>query len=131
MSKIQKVKQHFRDNKKVYITGATCLTVGAAAGFLYPNRQIIISNIKMLNYKPTDNSTTINAQILVEAPGRRMHPGYVIRCNETGEVASSIRRMAEVIGVSNRDLAKHLRGEIPDVNGMTFTNLGEAVAQHA
>lgn len=103
MSKFTKIKLHFRENKKVYITGGVCLVIGALAA----------TKVIQINYKSPGATN-----ILVEAPKRNMHPGYLVQDNETGMTQPSLRAMAKATGVDRNKIKDNDRFEI----------LGEAVA---
>lgn len=125
--RIQKIKNHLQENKAVYITGGVCLAVGAVGGVLLSQQVNVKQVVDAWNFK-YKSPTTNNVTQLVVAPSRRMHPGYVIQCNETGETTSSIRRMADIMGLSRVQIQKHLTGDLENVAGFTFNNLGEAGA---
>jgi hypothetical protein len=120
--KIERAKAHLRENKKVYIAGGTGLVVGAAGVLLFGTEQIVIVDaIKVqLGWKsPTTNNITT---LLV----RRGHPGYVVRCNETGELFASQNRAASMMGINPSAISQQLSGKYEKANGYTFTKLGEA-----
>ena len=115
------IKQHFRDNKKLYFVGGTGAAVGAAAMFLLTRGNVqIVDSFRILS--PSKNTNVVVAQL-----ARRGHPGNVIRCLDTGEVFSSQRRAAELLGINRYELWEHLNGLKPDVSGLKFEKIGEAV----
>lgn len=112
-----RVKQHLKENKKVYLVGAGCLT----AGYLLRGRPEVKNIVDSFNIKyksPTSN-------LVITELARRGHPGNKILVNETGEVFASLRRCAEALGVHRIDLYRYFNNEIPDVKGFTFEKLGE------
>jgi hypothetical protein len=119
--KFEQVKIHLKEKKWVYISGAGLFLAGAAAGLAFG--QDGIQKIELLNIKIASPDNTQNIVVLA----RRGHPGYKIVCNETGESAASITRMAQLHGIDRMMLSKHLRfpEKFPDINGVTYTNLGE------
>jgi hypothetical protein len=121
---VEKVKQHFRDNRANYISGGVIAASAFTAGVAFSPQAITVVDafkFNVLNFSwksPTTNITTT----IIE---RRGHPGFKIRVNETGQEFASMRHLCKIMNISRFDLYKHLRGETPDVRGFTFTNLGE------
>jgi hypothetical protein len=116
-----KVVAHVQEHKEAWIAGGACFAVGLGAGVAVGGPQLI-QIVDAFNFKYKSPTTTQIINMLV----RRGHPGFVIRCNETGEVYASQRRAAEALGINRGNLWSHLQGERPSVDGHTFTNLGEA-----
>lgn len=121
MSKIDKIRTHISENKVAYIAGVAGVGVGAVlVGGMFYGRQIIIND--SLNVSVNSPKTNIVVANLT----RRGHPGNIIRCVETGEVFASQRRAAEALGLNRIDIYKMLKGELDNVKGLSFENLGEA-----
>lgn len=129
MNKIQNttkaVKTHVTKHKTAYLVGGG-VVVGAAAGFaaayyLSSNVTGDISLTAEVNegLMVGVNNGTINQLIA------RGHRGYEILCNETGESWASLRRAAEVADVSVDRMRKHVNGLAADIDGKTYTNVGE------
>lgn len=122
---VQRAKSHLQRNKKYYVTGASCIAVGALSAMAYSGR----SDVK-IRIKGDGNNVVGKAKhvTMVKAElERRGHPGNVVICLDTGEVFASQNRAASSTGVSPSVLSKHLSGKIPDAKGLKFQNLGEAV----
>lgn len=106
--------EHYQSHKEAYLVGAffafgaVCFGAGALSG----------PKVIQVIYKSPGAIQTVD---LV----RRMHPGYRVLCKETGEQWASIRRAASIHEVSVAHFMKHLRGELPDIGGLHFENLGE------
>lgn len=116
----RKVRIHYRKHKKVYLVGSYVVVAGAVfvvTRATIPSRGI--SNTAILVWR---NKQMIKLVI------RRGHPGYVVRCLETGEIFASIRRAAEANGISASTLRQHLAGKQDAVSGLHFEKLGEALA---
>ena len=111
VTKYQKIKRHLQENKKVYLVGVGAFVAG---GLIFRGGPEIKQIIRSFNYK----STTTN--IITTELERRGHPGFRFRNNVTGEVASSIHRMADIDKVSRYFIRKNTKGENP-----LYTNLGE------
>lgn len=112
----EKVKTHVKNNKKVYIAAGVGVAVGAGVVLCLGDR------VNVTQIAIGKNNVLKQTTLLV----RRGHPGFVIKCKETGEVFASQNRAAEALGVSARSIARHLKGEHPNAGGFTFENLGEA-----
>lgn len=123
--RIEKIKQHFSENRNAYIAGSVCLIVGVAGG-VFINRQLSVKQIvDMANIK-YKSPTTNNVIQLVIPPSRRMHPGFLTICKETNEITASVRSMAKLKGVNLGHLQQHLNGVRDNVNGLHFETIGEA-----
>jgi hypothetical protein len=120
--RLDKIKTHLKENKTAYIVGAAGVVAGAVVGGVVVYI-VAKSNTASISTEIHGNENVVT-NIVVNLQ-RRMHPGYKVACNETGEVFASINRTAEVMGLSPRRVSEQLRGLIPDVNGHTFVNLGE------
>jgi hypothetical protein len=122
--KVDKVKKHFVDNKKFYIGVGVGAAVATTVTVLIMNGRVPTEegSIKIIN-KIVGDHNSITTYLV-----RRGHPGFLIKCVETGEVFASQNRAAQVMGVSAQAIARHLKGENPHAGGFTFENLGEAVA---
>lgn len=118
---LEKTKNHFKRNRKIYISAGIGLTAGVAVGLLLNTKNIQIVDAIKLQYKSptTNNITQVNL-------ARRGHPGNVIVCNETGELFASQNRAADLLGLNRSNLSSHLKGKNPHVNGLTFRKVGEA-----
>lgn len=115
-----KVKTHFRENKKVYLAFAGGALLVYVAG---SRRDVEVnSNTKYLSINSPDHSTNV----VVTQLQRRGHPGNLVRCNETGEVFASQQRAAEAMGINPGTLSSHLNGKYDSAQGLTFERLGEA-----
>ena len=116
----QKVKGHFKKHKVKYIVGGTCAVVGVGVGIYLGNKGII--NVQLVNTGEVTQVQNIDKSINILS--RRGHAGDVIRCLETGETFASQKRAAEVYGVNQGDISKHLKGKKDSVKGMTFEKVG-------
>ncbi len=130
-NRVQKVKQHVRNNKTTYIVGASCLAVGAACSFVYFRSslvpEVIIApvqkNIALAQYKPSNHLTQ---QVTIELPARG-HRRNVIVNDNTGEIFASQNEAARKLGVSPACVSQHLNGSRDNLNGVVLKNLGENV----
>lgn len=124
--KIEKIKQHFRDNKKVYIAIGTTAVVTAAGAVLlvkYNNVKVTqkASQNALVNYKPTIHQEQI-VQVIIPPRG---NSGNAIQCDQTHVIFPSQNFGAKDMGLNPSELSKHLNGLKDSVNGFTFTKLTE------
>lgn len=119
--RIGKAVEHVKENRTAYIVGGACFAAGAAGSALLLHQGVIVDSFKFQWKTVTHNEV---ATVLA----RRGHPGNIIKCNETGELFASQNRAAQMLGLNPSQLAQHLGGKLPHVQGHTFTKLGEAQA---
>jgi hypothetical protein len=117
---IQKVRDHFRENKTLYITGGVCLIAGVAGGALAFRKNALVDNkiTQVLSYKPE-----AKLEVFIEALG---DPGNIVQDTTTGSIYASQGQAARELGVSPIHISQHLNGKREHVNGHTFTKLGKA-----
>ncbi len=121
--RIEKIQNHFKENKTVYLAGAGGVVIGAIGVFVTSGGGVqIVDSMKLtlVNWKSPHTSQTVMI--------RRGHPGNIIRCDQTGELFASQARAAKANNISGASLSMHLRGLKENVKGLTFNNLGEATA---
>lgn len=112
-TRLERIKQHLQENKKVYLVGAGCL----GAGYFLRPQVVNIVDVCNLKYKsPTNN-------IIINALG---DPGNVVQCVETGTVYASQNQAARELGVAAARISEHLHGKIPHVQGHTFVLIAKA-----
>lgn len=130
MSKLENIKNHVRENKKVYVVGASSLAVGAAVGVGYAlgvrttpkdvETLIAPSNkINGLAWKPTQT-----IEVVVEALG---DPGNIVQDMTTGTIYASQNQAAKALGVDKSVVTRHLQGTLETIKGHTLVKLGKAV----
>lgn len=119
--KIEKIKKHFRENKKVYISGSVCLVVGLATGALAFRSNALV-NAKPIQVLTWKSKQTI--EVFVEALG---DPGNIIQDTTTGIIYASQGQVAKALDVDPSTVSRHLSGILPTVKGHTLINLGKAM----
>ncbi len=122
--KLERLKNHVVENKKTYAAAVAGVVIGGVV--VYVALKTRAGSVVISPTIEGDNNNLVVNNITQTVLTRRMHPGLVVRCNETGEVFASINRAAEVMGVPARSIRRHLHGSSPHVNGKTFEVLGEA-----
>lgn len=123
--KIDRIKKHLKDHKEAYIVGGVMLIAGVVIGVVFKSSPTAVqkANIQgLVNWKPVQ--TLEQTTVLV----RRGHPGYIVKCLETGELFASQRRASDLLNLNLSDLSKHLNGGLESVKGLHFERLGEAAA---
>jgi hypothetical protein len=116
----QKVKLHLQTNKRTYITGASCFVAGGVIFSKRPELKQTVDSFKFQWQSPTTNVVTATLT-------RRGHPGYIIKCCETGEMFASQNRAAEANAITAAMLSAHLNGKYPHAGGRHFERIGEAI----
>lgn len=120
--KLERIKAHLREHQTVYIVGGVLFVSGVAVGVICSSNSAQSVTTKVFgNWK---SSVTVN-NIIEQQLVRRGHPGFKIRCVQTGEEFASISRAAKMLDVSRKGIQDYLKGEASDVKGLTFQNLGE------
>lgn len=119
---MNKFTTHFKNNKKVYITGGVCLVVGAVGAILLtrnPADMNVDNKIQqILSWKPE-----ATLEVYIEALG---DPGNIVQDTTTGTIYASQGQAAKAIGVKPSDMSKHLNGVRAHLDGHIFEKLGKA-----
>ena len=128
MGTIEKLKKHFSDNKKVYISiGVTAMVVGTGAYILYVKKPTQILQINHSTIAEGGNVVLGDANTITTELIRRGHPGIKIKDLTTGVVYPSIRYAAKQTGLSRSNIMKCLSGAVSSVDGHTFVSLGDMI----
>jgi hypothetical protein len=124
-TKIERIKRHFKERKDLYvgigigigITGITCLIMrgrhASVPRVLDGPARVTVRPLAFLSNQRT------NVVAVIERAGRG-HPGYLVRCLETGEIYLSQIEAASAINTYPSVMSGHLQGKLPDVHGMHF-----------
>lgn len=128
--KVQNVKNHVIRHKTFYIS----CTVGiVSAGFTYsimrgrhagmqsvPDTAEQSVFVRTLNFFSRNQNNIGDTIVTVIERDGRGHPGYLVRCIETGEVYSSQKQVAKAYGRPDSVLSLHMRGKRQDFAGHHF-----------
>lgn len=109
-----KIKQHFKDHKELYIG----LAIGVVTMALLIKGDVI-KNSTLINSPYKSKIIEINLE-------RRGHPGNIVKCIQTGEMFASQRRAADLLELNPSEVSKQIRGLVPEAGGYTFELIGLA-----
>jgi hypothetical protein len=122
-TRVDKIKTHFRENKKVYFGTAFGVVVGAIGVIsmmvVSKDNDLAAMKITQLGFWNEVKPTTIN---LVE----RSNPSKPVHLVGTNLYFNSMSEAARETGHHLSMLSKHLHGQIPDLNGDVFELLEPA-----
>lgn len=132
--KYEAVKEHVTFYKAYYISGAGGVLLGGFAVFTYSimrghyaDGRGLSGNSTEFNVRPLSflSKQNVNTKIVnvVEREGRG-HPGYIVRCKETGDIFQAQYLAAEAFNIPKSVLAGHLNGKFDDVDGLHFERIG-------
>jgi hypothetical protein len=138
-SKIEKIKQHIKDNKKTYITGTICFIAGAVVGvFAFTRRSVtpeeqyadfrayIANRIKGHHNSMTNNNTFQTISQYGNPIGR---PGTPVVDTTTWKRFESESLAARTLDVAPARISDHLAGRTNHVKGHTFKRVSDYVPE--
>lgn len=135
--RIERFKQHMRDNKKVYfafgsgiaLAGITALvmrepravlnSVGADCPEMEPTDSLSFFNNSVVKKSTITNNVTTNIE-----RDRRGHPGFITKCLETDQFFETQGAAARAFDIPEMTMSNHLRGKFEDANGYHFKRIG-------
>jgi hypothetical protein len=121
--KIEQVKKHLRENKKVYIAVGISSVVTTATILLVLNRSEsgvqVVQKITQLGFRNEVNPTVINL-IELSTPSKPVH------LVGTDQYFNSIHDAARKTGHHVSMISKNVNGKIPDLKGDVFELLESA-----
>lgn len=118
MSKIENIKNHVRENKKVYIVGASCLAVGVGVGAVLVKSGNISISVSGDGNHVVGKARTVN-QVMVELV-ERSTASRPVHLDGTNLYFSSINEAARETGLPRHLISRNVNGLIPDVKGQVF-----------
>lgn len=119
------VRAHFKRNQRVYIAiGITAVVCGIVGYLAYKTKPVVVQTINGDIHAPVSaiGDAIQNVNFGLE---RRVHPGWITQCVETGERFASQNRAAEVFGGTASRMSEHLRGARDNFNGHHFIRVRE------
>jgi hypothetical protein len=122
--KIERVKQHFSDNKQLYIGIGIGVVVTAVAVVVTvvsrgDSGTQVIQKINQIAWRPENNQMVIN---MVE----RSTPSKPVHLVGTNLFFNSLHEAARETGHSVSKISRNVNGHIPDINGDVFQLLEAA-----
>lgn len=121
--KIDRIKKHFVDNKKVYVVAGVTAAVSVVATVVIMKCRNVDAPVQLANHIVGDHNTILQEiHINMCRPGNK---AFVVKCVETQQVWPSIRSAAEDLKVNPGELSKHLRDLTDSVKGMHFEKIAE------
>ena len=129
--KIKKIKKHFRDNRKTYITHTIVALAATAVTAL-----ILASRRNEINVETGDGDIQTNfiaenqeinyyKQTITKYGNKQGAKGNRVVCLETQKEFQSQSLAAIWAGVSNKRMSQHLDGMTPNVNEWTFMRVSD------
>jgi hypothetical protein len=118
-TRIERIKQHLKDNKKVYLIGAGCLTAG------YLLRGVSSPDVVQTFTNSTDNVAAVinrskNVDVVIKYLNTRNYVANPVRCLETGEEWASQIEAAIAKAINPAILSQHLNNKLAHANGLHF-----------
>lgn len=123
MSNLEKVKLHFKENKKIYISCGVTALVTAAGVILLTKGQGSSTAVKghILSWKPRGDIMPVTVNLI-----ERSTPSKPVRLVGTDLYFSSLSEASRKTGHHLSQLSQHINGKIPDLNGDVFELLEPA-----
>lgn len=122
MHNIETMKNHLRDNKKVYIAATVGVVVGAVSVVLLkrnPTEMSVDNKIQQIfSWKPQ-----AKIEVYIEALG---DPGNIVQDTTTGTIYASQNQAARALGLCKSQVSQYLNGKNVDLNGHDLIKLGKA-----
>ena len=133
-TKWERVKNHFREKRNLYLAGGVCLVAGAVLGYSLKDEgddvkmealgdinlgDINFGELEKTTHNTTNNVTTVNM-------GGPMHK--IVKNTSTGEVFESVTAAAESAGVSTSSMSKHVNGHTEHIFGDEYEIVGIGTA---
>lgn len=131
---LESVKTHVKANKKVYVVGVACLTVGVlgtlavvrtgAISVTGDSNAVVAPTVnQVLSWKPSSV-----LEVHIEALG---DPGNIIQDLMTGTIYASQRQAAKALNVSPGRISEHLKGAREHLDGHQLVKLGKAMVSES
>lgn len=122
MTKLDKIRKHISENRKVYIAAGVGVAVGVGVTAIIlkkPDIQVAPKIQQILSYKPT-----ATLEVHIEALG---DPGNIIQDITTGTIYASQGQAARELGLNPARISEQLKGARDHVNGHVFERIGKAM----
>lgn len=132
MSKVQKIKQHIKDNKKVYVNGISIVVIAGLTTLIMRDRHAVlqtgadgldVTTVRSFNFNFLARQLESGNVTTVISRDGRGHPGYITRWLEEMIDYETQGLAASEHGVPASVMSAHIQGKIPDVNGNHFVRV--------
>jgi len=126
-TKIERIKKHIKDNKKVYIAGATGVAAGVCGTLIYCLATGKFHKTTITNQGVGTNLgiTNVIQQTVSEYGNKLGRPGNEVVDTQTWKCYKSQTLAAKAAGVSDTSMSRHLNGDYPNLDGRTFKRLSD------
>lgn len=123
MKRTEKIKQHFRENKKIYTACGITFVITALSTIVVTQSgpKTVVS--KFHTQQTGVINKTTNLEVYIEALG---DPGNIIQDTVSGTIYASQGQAARELGLEAARISEQLTGKRDHVNGHTFEKLGKA-----
>lgn len=127
-TKWERVKNHFRENRNLYLTGGVCLVAGVVLGYSLKDEgdDVKMEALGDINFGELDKSTHNTTNNVMVNMGGPMHK--IVKNTSTGEVFESVTDAAESAGVSVSTMSKHINGHTDHIYGDEYEIIGVGTA---
>lgn len=127
--RLEKAKQHVKDQKNKYLV-ASGVVVGGTIVYFAVKKNIVIDKAPIdVSLTVGDITGDVNSpliEIVKNYAQRGGHPGKKIYIPELGMTCRSIRQAATMTGVERNLIAECVKGIRDTANNLHFYNLGDA-----
>ena len=123
--KIERIKNHLVENKKVYIAGAVGVVIGGVIVFVLVRKAYGVPGISQKAIGIWNKQ--IATLITIDAPG---NSGNVIQDLTTGTIYPSQNAAVKALGLNPTRLSEQLNGTAKHVSGRVFKKLIDGGASH-
>lgn len=131
-TRIDKVKQHLKDNRNVYIALGAGMLIGGTVVYFVALRNVSqsVTTLQGIAYK-----SPVTNNVIQQALPRAGHAGKVFMDQETGEIFMSARKLADSLKVSPQAVRRYLSGDLDALAGRQFNLIADGApsltASHA
>ena len=126
-NRIERIKKHFRDNKKTYIVTGVAVTVSVVTIYLLTRNHVKVQAPQII-VAPVFNNDNAIAPVFNNDSSSSVnfggHPHKIVKCDQTGDIWETITEAAKAAEVKMPYMSRHLNGHIDHVNDKTYSIIG-------
>lgn len=123
--KLEKVKKHFSDNKKLYVGIGIGVAVTSTVVIICRGVPPVVTTNIQKGYTLTGDVTQTINQVIEVGMSRPGPKAFVVQCQETERVFRSVREAAKELDIPAGQITAHLKGVKDNVDGLHFIKLAE------